>query len=526
MVTLQKQSLDWALAHVEVCGDTDVFPIPFEYRAIRHDWDTVKSYLVEQNILEWTVRPLRIMLAPKARYGFRVITQLDPLDCLIFAATIREICTSIENSRVSKSEGTIFSYRVKPTSDGQLFDPEFGYRSFLEASQNVLDENPEISCVAVTDISDFYSRIYHHRLENALNASTDQAGHVNAVMHLLSDWNSTETFGIPVGNAPSRLLVEITLNDVDEALLMNSTRFIRFNDDYRIFARSHAEAYRKLAFLAETLFSNHGLTLQRQKTFILSSEDYRAKFLTTPLDHEINSLQSGFEQLVTELGMEDPYEQIDYEDLSEEQQSLVDSWNLANLLKGQIGGDEEPDIRLVRFILHRLAQLEDSSVVDELLDNLDTLYPVFPDIIRYIEKLAFLGDFFQSRMGEKLLDIYEDSIVSELTYHKLWSLDLFSQSSKWGQGERFFNFYSQATDDASRRKLILAMGQTRQRSWFQSQWRNLINFSAWPRRAVLAGASCMPPDARKHWYRSIEPQLDLLEGAVVKWARQNPLSES
>ena len=481
----------------------------------------MKSYLAKQNILEWTVRPLRIMLAPKARYGFRVITQLDPLDCLIFAATIREICTLIEDSRVPKSEETIFSYRVKLTPDGQLFDQEFGYRTFLEASQNILDKNPKFSCVAVTDISDFYSRIYHHRLENALNVSTNQAGHVSAVMHLLSGWNSTETFGIPVGNAPSRLLAEITLDDVDEALLLNGTRFIRFNDDYRIFARSHAEAYRKLAFLAETLFSNHGLTLQRQKTFILSSEDYREKFLTTPLDHEINSLQSGFEQLVTELGMEDPYEQIDYEDLTEEQQSLVDSWNLANLLKDQINDDEEPDIRLVRFILHRLAQLEDSSVVNELLDNLDTLYPVFPDIIRYIEKLAFLGDEFRTRMGERLLDIYEDSIVSELTYHKLWSLNLFSQSKKWGQGERFFNFYSQATDDDSKRKLILAMGQARQRPWFQSQWRNLMNFSAWPRRAVLAGASCMPPDARRHWYRSVARQLDPLEQTVVKWARQN-----
>ena len=89
-------------------------------------------------------------------------------------------------------------------------------------------------------------------------------------MHLLSGWNGTETFGIPIGGAPSRILAEITLSDVDEALLASGIDFIRFNDDYRIFANSHATAYRHIAFLAETLFRNHGLSLQPQKTTILS----------------------------------------------------------------------------------------------------------------------------------------------------------------------------------------------------------------------------------------------------------------
>ena len=224
MITLQEQSLDWALAHAEACGDTDVFPIPFEYKAIRHHWETLRSQLAEQDVLKWTVRPLRNLLAPKARYGFRVVTQLDPLDFLLFAATIREICNSIEDRRVPQSDEVVYSYRAAPTMDGQLFDQKVGYRAFLNASRNVLETDPQISHVAVTDISDFYSRIYHHRLENALRASTEQINHVKAIMHLLSGWNNTETFGIPVGNAPCRLLAELTLIDVDAAFLANNAR--------------------------------------------------------------------------------------------------------------------------------------------------------------------------------------------------------------------------------------------------------------------------------------------------------------
>jgi hypothetical protein len=34
----------------------------------------------------------------------------------------------------------------------------------------------------------------------------------------------------------------------------------------------------------------------------------------------------------------------------------------------------------------------------------------------------------------------------------------------------------------------------------------------------------MPPDARKHWYKSIEERLDPLELAAARWAKANPFA--
>jgi len=68
------------------------------------------------------------------------------------------------------------------------------------------------------------------------------------------------------------------------------------------------------------------------------------------------------------------------------------------------------------------------------------------------------------------------------------------------------------------------MGRAKQRHWFQSQWRSLFNEPNWSRRALLAGISCLPQDARKHLYRSVEPRLDELEKAVVCWAKNNPFA--
>lgn len=520
MLNLQRDSLEWAIAHATKFGDTDVFPVPFEYEAIDFDKVNIVSFLSGSDLHNWATRPHRTLLSPKAKYGFRVITQLDPLDFILFAAAIYEVANDFENIRVPITEDRVFSYRVSLNNQGQLFDPDIGYREFIaECTQKVHDHDGNY--VATADISDFYPRIYHHRLENALQNATTKSAHVKGIMRLLSGWNGTETFGIPVGGAPSRILAEVTLSDIDEALLSAGIDFIRFNDDYRIFADSYSEAYRHIAVLAETLYRNHGLSLQPQKTGILDIGKFSEKYLSTPLDRELDSLHSIFEALVATLGLGSSYDVIEYDDLPAEQKSQVDSMNLHFLFDEEIG-KEEPEAPIIKFILRRLGQLGDDAIVEPIFNNLEKLHPVLPDIVHYFENLRHLTPANRSALGTRIIGLIEGSILSELTYHRMWLLDLFTHSQEWDNEGRFFNLYATEPDPACRRSLILAMGRAHRRHWFQSQWRSLFDHPSWPRRALLAAASCMPTDARSHWYRSVEAQLDPLEKAVSRWARQNP----
>lgn len=521
MLRVQPASLDWALAHARRFGDTDVFPVPFEYEAIAHDWQNVQANLSGVDVLQWATRPLRILLSPKGRYGFRVVTQLDPLDFLLFAALVYEMATDLETRRVPVGEARVFSYRAEPLADGQLFSPDTGYREFLEACRQKLQARPGVRIVATADISDFYARIYHHRLDNALQTATTKSNHVRAVMRLLSGWNGTETFGIPIGGAPSRLLAEATLADIDDALLAAGIDFVRFNDDFRVFTETYEQAYRAIAFLADSLYRNHGLNLQPQKTEILQVQTFRERFLITPLDREMDSLYSRFEELAAELGLNDWYEPIEYDALDLEQQEAIDSLNLVQLFREELVRDE-PDLPVVRFVLRRMGQLGDASLVEDVLGNLDKLHPALPDVCRYVQGLRHLDAQGRSALGARMLALLNGSVVSELPYHRMWILDLFVHSQEWDNEGRFFAMYGSEPDQACRRNLILAMGRAHQVHWFQSQWRTLFDQPHWPRRALLAAASCMAQDARRHWYRSVEAQLDLLELAVMRWARQNP----
>ncbi|MDQ1639442.1 MAG: hypothetical protein QOF62_2781 [Pyrinomonadaceae bacterium] len=519
-LTLRSDSLDWALDHALNFGDTTMFPLPFEYEAIKYDWLNVRAFLAGQDVLNWVVRPHRAMLSPKAKYGFRVMTQLDPLDFLIYASLVKEIGPDIELARIASD--IAFSYRCLVGTGGQLFDPGIGYSSFKIKTEQVLDGDASIShVVAVTDISDFYPRIYSHRLENALHNSTHRNSHVKAIMHLLSGWNGSESFGIPVGNAPSRLLAEATISNVDDALLANGVRFVRYNDDYRIFATSYSQSYRHLAFLADVLYKTQGLTLQPQKTLTVPTSEFRRRFLPAPEERELDSLNDKFGVLLGELGLSDPYGEIEYTDLDPDQQKIIDSLNLVEIFREEIAKDD-PDFGIIRFVLSRMGQLGDDSLVDDALDNLNSLHPIFPSVVGYLRNLRSITPTRSAEIGGKVLRLLEDSLISELDYHRMWALDLFTHSTEWDNETRFFALLGAARDQLSRRKLILAMGRAKQRHWFQSQWRSLFDEPHWPRRALLAAASCMPADARNHWCRSVEPRLDPLEKAVMRWAKNTP----
>jgi hypothetical protein len=354
-----------------------------------------------------------------------------------------------------------------------------------------------------------------------LGAASKRTNHVKAIMQMLSGWNGTESYGIPVGNQPSRLLAEAALIDVDEAMLAAEFEFVRFNDDYRILAKSHDQAYRRLAFLADILYRIHGLTLQPQKTTVLAQDDYAARSRITPERRELDELYAKFQGLIDELGLSSWYEAIDYNDLDDRQRALVDSLNLQDLFDGEVNS-ESPDFAVIRFVLRRLGQLNDASIAHKLIDHLDQIYPVFPDIINYLSNLRDLDRTECTRIGNLVLEALENSIVSELEYHRMWGLDLFAGSTRWDHADKFFRMLGEAGDPAVRRKLILAMGRAHQRHWFQTRWRELFSESPWPKRALIAAASCLAADARKHWYNSIESRLDPLELAVMRWAKANP----
>ncbi|MBX3450122.1 MAG: RNA-directed DNA polymerase [Planctomycetaceae bacterium] len=520
-------ALDWALEHIIRHGDTDIFPRLFEFDAIKGHWKGgggVREWMLSQDPLKWQSRPLRRCLAPKHRFGFRISTQLDPLDSIAYAALVYDLGKDIEKRRLPCDREIVHSYRFSPKPNGQLYHSDYGWKSFQKRSKS-LAENPKCTHVVVADVADFFPKIYSHPLENELVACTARhKSAAKALLRMLKHWNSTISYGVPVGPAVSRLVSELALTIIDNALVGANAVYCRFSDDFRIFCHSQREAHERLAFLAQMLFEGLGLTLQQSKTRIQTSVEF-SKTLVSPRQQERRRLSSQFDDIIDAIGLSDPYKKIDYESLNKVQKAMVDSLNLSQVLAEQIVLGEDLDIPVASFVLRRLSQLRDSSSFARVLERLDALYSVFPDAISYIASLEGIHGNTRRVIGAKLLSALDDTVSGHLEFHRCWVLSVFANSDKWDNEHVLGGLESKWSDIFTRRELIIARGRAGHDSWFKKEKLNFENMGPWERRAFLYAASCLPGDEPKHWWDGLKQggKLDPVERAIVGYGKQHPI---
>jgi hypothetical protein len=524
-LTVTDSALDWALQHALTYGDTDIFPDVFEFEAIADSWNAVKSRVKDTDVLNWKVRPFRRCLVPKHRFGFRISTQLDPLDFLIFTALLREIGEKLEAQRIPLPDNIVHSYRFSPESDGRMFSDKYTYRTFQQASHEACN-SLRPSHVVIADIADFFPRLYTHRIDNAVSTALG-IGHMHAaaIKNLIGHWAGAYSYGIPVGSAASRLIAEVTISDIDQLLLSEGMNYVRYSDDFRVFCSSEAEAYKNLTLIARSLMESHGLTPQQNKTKIIPVEIFRKNYLKENERRELETLSERFYELLKQIGVEDTYSEIDYDALPEEYQQAIDQLNLEGILEEQID-EEEPDLSLLKFLLRRLGQLGDTHAIDLIFDNFEKFVPVVRETIEYFLNLNGLQVERKTELGKRILQIYKDesSTASHLEYSRMYMLLPFALDREWNSDDQYVKLYNDAFDEFAIRELLLAMGRSKKDFWFRTRKQSLNQMTPWLRRAFIYGASCLPAEEYKHWIRGIDSQLDDLERAVATWAKKHPIA--
>lgn len=224
--------------------------------------DYVTDELASIELAKYTPISIVESLVPKGKLSFRTAHQMFPMDCVLFTAAVFMLGQDVERNRLSPEEKTAFSYRFCPDDDGAAFAADCNYHHWLDYQHSLLLEDMmihnSISEVIRTDISDFYQRIYHHRLENILAGSGPDIIFVNTIRNFLRAWRARQSFGIPVGGSASRLLAEALLNDTDVALRDEGFRFTRYVDDYVIWLTSKQDHYDAISLFGSASYSYGG----------------------------------------------------------------------------------------------------------------------------------------------------------------------------------------------------------------------------------------------------------------------------
>jgi hypothetical protein len=116
----------------------------------------------------------------------------------------------IESGRIKKSMRRVFSYRAKKSQKNRLYEQERAYIAFKNTLRKKASD-PSHKWVAITDIGDFYPRLYQHRLKNVIETvSKTQRNRelgrvlVDKFINLITSPTSKDSYGIS-GKALPRL---------------------------------------------------------------------------------------------------------------------------------------------------------------------------------------------------------------------------------------------------------------------------------------------------------------------------------
>jgi hypothetical protein len=492
MPLLDPATVTRAVENVATWGDTDVFPLPIENH-VMHDMPSQVAALlgeVERNFDDRVnLDPVESYstLAPVGYFGFRWATQIDPMWNAYLLSLVMSLADGIEAARVPIAENHVFSYRYAPASNGSLFSQE-SWKLFQDRTRALAEESDYVVAV---DISDFYSRIYHHRLENSLR-DVDSAGSITRqIMMLLSKLSNNTSYGLPVGGPAARILAELVLDRVDKLLLAEPVlrNFCRYADDYRFFVPDTQSAYRAIGFLSEKLLRNEGLSLQKSKTRIMTSSEYLST-LDPPSPPEGSAARF--------LGIHlhfDPYSSTAEEDY-EALKAQIEEFDIVGLLRAELSKGRV-HMALTRRLVTALSYLDDlprKQAVISLLDNLDTLAPVAPQVMMALRTSTdqIADEEFTEHVHERVRDLIMDShYISKIdlnlafmirvlagrksTQNQLLLIQLYNSSHGFGSGSA----------PTIQRDIMLTLARWRTSYWLSDQ-KNYINSAhSWVKRAFI-----------------------------------------
>ena len=266
-----------AIENVLKEGLSDIFDRPFEVDLLKNNEfaKKVENEIIRSlkgNSLEsLAINEIDHVLLPKnSPFNFRRCSLIHPMDTLKYLSLVLTLASDIEKARIPLSKKKIYSYRFKK-NNGYIFNDKYNITSFIQKSRE-RSQMRKIKFVVSCDIANYYDRLNLHRLENILLSINCDKSRVKLLNQLLLFWSGRDSYGLPVGSNASRILAEANLIGVDNYLDSMGIDFIRFVDDYRMFAPDAHTAHYWLTLLIERLWQD-GLTINMSKTKIESSKN-------------------------------------------------------------------------------------------------------------------------------------------------------------------------------------------------------------------------------------------------------------
>jgi hypothetical protein len=483
MATLSEEKLIWSIGHLLKHGDTDIFPYPLEFNFLEARKAEVAKALASLDIA--TYKPMSVLesLVPKSRYNFRVAHQLYPIDNVLLTGAVYSISSELEACRLPIGDGP-FSYRCSPNDEIDLFAENCRFGDWLQAQFFGLRfSDDKYTHIVEADISEFYQRIYHHRLDNSVSAATSNQPTAKFIKTFISHVRAKQSFGIPVGGNASRMLAEVLLNDTDRAIRAEGYDFTRYVDDFRIYIQRGQDPSAALAFLSEHLMTNEGLFLAAAKTRVHSLAGYLDNLSISSGEDTSQADESAAHRLLQEI-----YESEN----SEQAVEALKSEDLVGDLEAELGKNFW-DVGKIRVLIRCMKLTKAHDAADFIKKNLRRLLPFIRDVVLLIEELVKAGEVQFNDLADDIVKIIFEPASQHLAVTRAWLLELFIRKAVPLTQEQARPLYD-LNGSLDVRSILTLRGQLFDIGYFRRQKTRIDELNGWAQPALIYGARCLPPD--------------------------------
>lgn len=516
------EAIQVAVKNIASHGDTDIFPFPFEGHLFHDEPDRcveiIETMHAQFDELMSTNAPDMIETLSQVGYtGFRWAAQIEPFWNAYYLACVISVAEEIESIRLPEAAKAVYSYRfLWQEETGKLFK-DSTWRDYKSRCVALSGEHP---FVVVTDIADFYPRIYHHRVDVALSRLPSVGDLRSRIMKMLSAFSKIHvSYGLPIGGPASRILAELALAGVDQHLRTRHIVFCRYADDFCMFCADRSSAYKNLVFLSERLF-DEGLVLHKKKTRILTAAEYRETsraFL--PADDPGD--ETAEKKLLNISLRFDPYSPTAEEDY-EALKAAVGEVDIVGILGREVS-KAAIDPTVSKQAINAIKVLDPTlqgGAIRTILDpnNLAVLSPVFVTILRLVRSVyATLLDQDKDFVDETLMQLHEmESPLLSVELNLSYCIQVLGQRRSGAKEELLVQIFETHQKPLIRRLVLLIMADWECHYWLSGLRRQYSGFSVWERRAFIL-ASYVLGDEGDHWRRHAQRGWTPMDKLVRDW---------
>lgn len=505
-------SIRWAIQIVQRHSDGDLFPKILEIDAIYQVADDLAKLMENKDLSALHPGASRRFIVPKDEISYRQATQLDPQDTIILTSLLYQYGQGIENRRLS--EDIIFSYRFKPEYSVGLYASKDSWNNFWsKADAKSLSADTVLYC----DIADFYNQIYHHIVENQLAESGFPNQAIKWIIELLKSTTAGVSRGVPVGPHGIHLLAELALIPIDNSLRSNGYDFLRYADDILFFCDSYKSARSTLAAFASIIDKQQRLMIQRHKTKIYTSLDFRKLCKAMIEDRPISDDEDMVLNIVKKYAKDDPYRILSYGEISKEDWLSISDEMIKSIITEYINSTEVDYIHL-RWFYRRLTQIGHPGAIEVSLNEISKLGPCFANICSYLASVQNIEPRKWEELGARLLRLLDDDEVRDNEYFRLSILSLFSKNRDINHFSQLVRRYP-SSEPFARREILLAAKLHEAFDWLREHKENYQSMDPWQKSAFIFSIEGLPRDEKKYFINSLSFDRSF-DQVLSKWAKR------